>query len=197
MANIIITESQLVRLKNRLSEGVEVLRGEFTNALTEFLKSLAVNPINPTVPTLFTNNNISKEKLITKLIERGIVTRNEGFDEVPNAENGKKFSVHKISYKICGQDFDEKKDRLYDTLFRMNEDGEMGGGALGSCNVMAGTSDSSGGVTYPFGGIQRRGGYNSHKSEKDKGDVTKQESNVDMTPALKRDKKNGISMNRI
>lgn len=71
-----------------------------------------------------------------------------------------------------------------------------GGGALGGCNIMNGTSDESGGIAYPFGGVQRRGGYNSQRSKKNSGDVTKQESNVDMSPAMKRDKVHGISMNR-
>ena len=197
MANIIITESQLKSLKAKLNEEGEVLRGEFGNALKEFLKSLTTDPLHPTVPALFSNNNISKEKLVTKLIENGVITKTEGFDEITGDKDSKKFSVHKLAYKVCGQDFEAKKDKLYNDLFRINEDGEMGGGALGGCNVMVGSSDPSGGIAYPFGGVQRRGGYNSHKSEKDKGDVTKQESNVDMTPALKRDKNKGIAMNRV
>ena len=189
MARIVITESQLMMLHKTLKEG-KVLRGEFTNALKEFMKSLKDRPMNAQLPVLFQENGIDKQTLINKMVEYGMISRNEGF-----SEEGKK-SLHSLAYKFHGEDFEGNADKLYNALFSINEEGEMGGGALGGCNLMVGSSDESGGVTYPFGGIQRRAGYNAHKSKKDKGDVTKQDSNVDMTPALKRDKKNGISMNR-
>ena len=190
MARIVITESQLMVLHKTLKEG-KVLRGEFTNALKEFMKSLKDSPMSAQLPALFQENGINKQTLIDKMVEYGMISRNEGF-----SEEGKK-SLHSLAYKFHGEDFESNADKLYNALFSINEEGEMGGGALGGCNLMVGSSDESGGVTYPFGGIQRRAGYNAHKSKKDKGDVTKQDSNVDMTPALKRDKKNGISMNRI
>lgn len=190
MARIVITESQLMVLHKTLKEG-KVLRGEFTNALKEFMKSLKDSPMSAQLPALFQENGINKQTLIDKMVEYGIISRNEGF-----SEEGKK-SLHSLAYKFHGEDFEGNADKLYNALFSINEEGEMGGGALGGCNLMVGSSDESGGVTYPFGGIQRRASYNAHKSKKDKGDVTKQDSNVDMTPALKRDKKNGISMNRI
>ena len=190
MARIVITESQLMVLHKTLKEG-KVLRGEFTNALKEFMKSLKDSPMSAQLPALFQENGINKQTLIDKMVEYGMISRNEGF-----SEEGKK-SLHSLAYKFHGEDFEGNADKLYNALFSINEEGEMGGGALGGCNLMVGSSDESGGVTYPFGGIQRRAGYNAHKSKKDKGDVTKQDSNVDMTPALKRDKKNGISMNRL
>lgn len=189
MARIVITESQLMVLHKTLKEG-KVLRGEFTNALKEFMKSLKDSPMSAQLPALFQENGINKQTLIDKMVEYGMISRNEGF-----SEEGKK-SLHSLAYKFHGEDFEGNADKLYNALFSINEEGEMGGGALGGCNLMVGSSDESGGVAYPFGGIQRRAGYNAHKSKKDKGDVTKQDSNVDMTPALKRDKKNGISMNR-
>ena len=190
MTRIVITESQLMMLHKTIKEG-KVLRGEFTNALKEFMKSLKDSPMNAQLPALFQENGIDKQTLIDKMVEYGIISRNEGF-----SEEGKK-SLHSLAYKFHGEDFEGNADKLYNALFSINEEGEMGGGALGGSNLMVGSSDESGGVTYPFGGIQRRAGYNAHKSKKDKGDVTKQDSNVDMTPALKRDKKNGISMNRV
>ena len=190
MARIVITESQLMVLHKTLKEG-KVLRGEFTNALKEFMKSLKDSPMSAQLPALFQENGINKQTLIDKMVEYGMISRNEGF-----SEEGKK-SLHSLAYKFHGEDFEGNADKLYNALFSINEEGEMGGGALGGCNLMVGSSDESGGVTYPFGGIQRRASYNAHKSKKDKGDVTKQDSNVDMTPALKRDKKNGISMNRL
>lgn len=192
MATILITESQLKMIHDRLNED-KVLRGEFTNNLKDFMKNLQIDPLHGELPSLFKDNGIEREELIGKMIDCGMMSRNEGFDEV---NESKKHSVHKLSYKFHGKNFENNKDKLYDSLFKINEDGAMGGGALGGCNVMVGSSDESGGIAYPFGGVQRRGGYNSQRSKKNSGDVTKQESNVDMSPAMKRDKVHGISMNR-
>ena len=60
-------------------------------------------------------------------------------------------------------------------------DGGMGGGALGAGNVNIGNSDVAGGITTAFGPVQRR----KLGTGRD-GDVTKQDSNVDMTPAMDR-----------
>lgn len=60
-------------------------------------------------------------------------------------------------------------------------DGGMGGGALGAGNVNVGNSDVAGGITTPFGSIQRRKLGTGRN-----GDITKQDSNVDMTPAMDR-----------
>ena len=72
---------------------------------------------------------------------------------------------------------------------------DAGGGAAncasvmqtGSGNAALGTNPESGQYTVPFGKVQRRKIY--QPKEKAGGDVTKQKSNVDMTPAMKR--KNG------
>lgn len=78
------------------------------------------------------------------------------------------------------------------------EGGAMGGGFAGGASSDAGlnangTGDPSMGVTYPFGGIMRRSGYNSHKNKK-KG--KKQENRKDFFgPALSRG--GSISVNRI
>jgi len=71
------------------------------------------------------------------------------------------------------------------------EDG-LGGTSSFSVNSAAGSlSDPTGQqknhIDVPFGNVQRRNIYKP--KGKDSGDITKQSSNVDMTPALKR--KNG------
>ena len=79
-----------------------------------------------------------------------------------------------------------------------------GGGALGGCNLMVGTSDESGGIAYPFGGggKQKKVGGNPFqnapvlKQASPVGEPTdKKEKGVDMTPALKRG--GSISVNRV
>ena len=77
----------------------------------------------------------------------------------------------------------------------IKEDG-VGGGATncagamqtGSGNAPLGSNPESGQYTVPFGKVQRRKIYQP-KDRKAGGDVTKQSSNVDMTPAMQR--KNG------
>lgn len=70
---------------------------------------------------------------------------------------------------------------------------DLGGTSSFSVNSAAGSpSDPTGQqknhIDVPFGNVQRRSIYRPKKNN-NSGNVTKQESNVDMTPALKR--KNG------
>jgi hypothetical protein len=67
----------------------------------------------------------------------------------------------------------------------IKEEGEMatmGGPSAGGTTNACGTGEmGSGQYTVPFGGVQRR-----KIGAKSTDDITKQESNVDMTPALNR-----------
>lgn len=189
--NIIINESQLSVLKE--FENKEVNFHNFQSNVKGYLKELIKNPLKPTYNKFFTENNINENELQDKLTDLGILKKKkEGFNE-PEDSNGKKHSVHYKQFAVSNSNFDENMHKLYDMFFQsgerksINEEGEggFGGGALGGCNVMAGSSDSTGGVTYPFGQIQRRAGYNSQRKKKTN-DITKQDSNVDMTPAISR-----------
>jgi hypothetical protein len=80
----------------------------------------------------------------------------------------------------------------------LSEDGEgsaMGGGATNCGGLMVGSSDESGGVTYPaFGGkVQKRQIYNA------KGKGKSKTNQVDMSDALKRHNGKGgsISINNL
>lgn len=86
------------------------------------------------------------------------------------------FLVRKTSGDMIG--FNENTIREDASAGATNAAGVMQGG---------GSNPEAGQYTVPFGGVQRRKIY-SPKGDA-KGDVTKQESNVDMTPAMKR--KNG------
>lgn len=78
-------------------------------------------------------------------------------------------------------------------------EGAGGGGATNAAGVMqgGGGNPEAGQYTVPFGKVQRRKGYSPKGNAK--GDVTKQSSNVDMSPALDRKggKNKSISMNRV
>lgn len=80
----------------------------------------------------------------------------------------------------------------------LNEDGEcgaMGGGATNCGSLMVGSSDGSGGITYPaFGGkVQKRQIYNA------KGKGKSKTNKVDISDALKRHNGKGgsISINNL
>ena len=83
-----------------------------------------------------------------------------------------------------------------------------GGGALGGCNIMNGTSDESGGIAYPLGGSGNKkkvGGNPFNQSPiirrpSPVGEPTnKKEKGVDMTDALDRSggDNHSISMNHV
>lgn len=87
------------------------------------------------------------------------------------------------------------------------EDGATaaGGGALGGSNLMNGSSDESGDITYPaFGGgkSKKKVGGNPFnepilRQGHNLGDVTQAKADqVDMKPALERKKGGSIAMNR-
>lgn len=187
---IIINESQLHLIRE--FESNEVMHDDFKDAVLVYLKELHKNPTHPQLNNFFKENNISEVELQNKMMNLGLISKKEKIHE-PKDASGKKRSMHSISYQFYNKNYDKNIDKLYDSFFKngkrksLNEEGEAGGfagGALGGCGLNVGTSDSSGGITYPFGSVQRRGKYNSQR--KKTGDVTKQDSNVDMTPALDR-----------
>jgi len=83
-----------------------------------------------------------------------------------------------------------------------------GGGALGGCNIMNGTSDETGGVAYPFGGGGKKksvGGNPFNQSPiirrpSPVGEPTnKKEKGIDMSDAIDRKggKNHSIAMNHV
>ena len=203
MTNIIISESQIHVLRE--FENNEVLHGEFETKVRNYMNELQKNPTKPNFDDFFRKNNISEVELQNKMLDLGLISKSDNITEPEDAE-GKKHSVHTRKFRFFNKNFNDNIDKLYDTFFKngqrkaINEEGEggaaFGGGALGGGNLMAGSSDESGGVTYAFGGknnVQRRPSYNSQR--KKTGDVTKQDSNIDMSDAMDRTP-GKIAMNR-
>ena len=203
MANIIISESQIHVLRE--FENNEVLHGEFETKVRNYMNELQKNPTKPNFDDFFKKNNISEVELQNKMLDLGLISKSDNITEPEDAE-GKKHSVHTRKFRFFNKNFNDNIDKLYDTFFKNGqrkaineEDGggaAFGGGALCGGNLMAGSSDESGGVTYAFGGknnVQRRPSYNSQR--KKTGDVTKQDSNIDMSDAMDRTP-GKIAMNR-
>ena len=157
MADIIISESQLHVIREY--ENREVLFGEFSTKARGFINELMKNSLHPNIDPFFKENGIEESDLLNKMLDLGIVSRKDKIDE-PEDANGNKHSVYKRRYTAYNNGFNDKMKRLYDSFF--SNDGKrkglnecdcgsaMGGGATASGNLMVGTSDSSGGVTYPF-----------------------------------------------
>lgn len=173
MPNIIITESQLHAIKEYEEKTTHY---EFENKVRNYLRELMVNPMSPKFDSYFENYGISEYDLQDKMLDLGLISKKETINEPMDAK-GKKKSMHYKSFKIYNKNFNDNIDKLFDNFIKkkkssLNEEGEgMAGGANSCCGLMVGSSDASGGISVPFGGPLKQG------------------SNIDMKPALKRDKK--------
>ena len=178
MANIIISESQIHVLRE--FENNEVLHGEFETKVRNYMNELQKNPTKPNFDDFFKKNNISEVELQNKMLDLGLISKSDNITEPEDAE-GKKHSVHTRKFRFFNKNFNDNIDKLYDTFFKngqrkaINEEGE-GGAAFGGKN-----------------NVQRRPSYNSQR--KKTGDVTKQDSNIDMSDAMDRTP-GKIAMNR-
>lgn len=113
---IYITENQLMRLSESKDE---VTFFKFFTEVKNFIKKLLDDPINAKLNQFFKDNNISKSKLINKMLDRGIITKKEDIKE-PNDADGKMKSMHYIQYKVPKKNFEQKIHRLYSYFFENN-----------------------------------------------------------------------------
>lgn len=202
MSTIIISESQLRVLYEHENERVVI--GEFETALNNYFRELKENPNHPKLDGFFKENGISEVELQNKMMDLGLISRKDNIIEPEDAE-GKKHSMHTRQFTRYNKNYNANVKKLFDTFFKdgkrtaLNEDegavggdaGGFAGGALTDSGLNVGTADTSAGIAVPFGKVQRR-----KIGAKYSDDITKQDSNVDMSPALSRDTEHGISVNR-
>lgn len=204
MKSIYITESQLKFIAENEEE--EITFYEFFVNVKKFLKDLLTKP-SEAEPNKILLHKVDKSELLNKMIDLGIIKKEEKIDEVL-VDESKKVAKHYVQYKVPKRNFDEKVkelykeivgesfvfaneqelvdqikemdvDNAYATRGGLNEEGE-GGGATSCGSVMqgGGSNPDAGQFTVPFGNVQRRKFY---------GDTLKRN----------KDEKNGsISMNR-
>lgn len=160
MKKIYITESQVEKLSNKKDE---VTFYEFVISVKQFLKDLIKKPLDAQPSELLLNKGITKDELLKKMGDIGMVKKKERIDEVPIDETkhpyGKKLvSKLYVTYQIPKARFKEKLHVLYDDLFKLNEEGEGVGGATscGSAMQGGGSNPSAGQYDLPFKPIQRR-----------------------------------------
>lgn len=115
---IIINENKLLLIKEaeEEKEKEEVTFYKFFTEVKNFLKKLLDDPIGAKPSKFFKENDISKKKLLNKMLDRGIIKKKETIDE-PNDADGNKKSMHYLSYSIPKKDFERKIKRLYDYFF--------------------------------------------------------------------------------
>ena len=176
MKKIYINESQLDVI-NGLENNEEDTFHEFCVSVKDLLKDLLKKPYEAKPSEIFTKRGITKDELISKMKDIGLVTSSEKINEVPKSigEEEKLVAQHTIQYKIPKSRFNEKIKHLYKELFTesnidkeiVNEDG-AGATSCGSVMQGGGTNPSAGQYDVPFKNVQRRSFWNpSLKRNKD------------------------------
>lgn len=113
MKTIYLKEGQLQVLQNQKKE---VTFYEFVIAVKSFLKDLLKKPSDAKPCDLFARNNITKQELLSKMSDLGLVKKSERIDEVP-IEETKKVAKRYATYKVPKARFTEKLKELYKDLF--------------------------------------------------------------------------------
>ncbi len=84
---VIINENKLLLIKEN-EEKEEVTFYKFFTEVKNFLKKLLDDPIGAKPSSFFKDNDISKNELLNKMLDRGIIKKKENIDE-PNDADGK------------------------------------------------------------------------------------------------------------
>ena len=200
---VYINESQVPTL---LEASGEVTFYKFFTKTKNFLNKLLDNPFTAYVDDLLKNHGVTKEELLDRMLERGIIKKKEKIDE-PYDSGGKKVSMHTLQYKIPKKGFEDKMHRLYDfmltlmgnkmmgktiyitedglnlmlgTAYLNEEEGIGGAGATNTAGINVGGAigQQKNHIDVPFG-VQRRDIYKP-KSRKTK------KNEVDMSDSLRR-----------
>lgn len=140
---IYIKEEKLSLLSKMVGDE-EVTFYSFLNKVKSHLKKILDDPMSKDVDSFFTDKNISREKLMTKLLDRGVIVKKEGFKEEEDGY-GKKRSMHTVKYSVPRKDFERKIHRLYNELFESRINECDAGGAMGGGGGAIGGGDAGGG----------------------------------------------------
>ena len=144
---------------NDLFDAKDMTEYKFISNVKKFLSQLIDDPVNAQPSRVLKFNGLDRKKLISKLMDNGIVVKKERISD--RDENGNpKTATMLVSFKIPREDFGHKMKKLYISLFEnvqspyefICEDGGAGasGGACagGDCGGMScGEACSAGGAT--------------------------------------------------
>ena len=98
----------------------EVTFYKFYTEVKNFMKDMLTDPIHAKPSEFFAENGISKTLLLKKLLERGMVVKNEDIKEISD-EGGNLKSMHYVKYSIPRRDFENNMHGLYDYFFENGE----------------------------------------------------------------------------
>lgn len=118
MTKIYIKENQVSLLINE-EQREEVTFYEFVINVKQFLKDLLKKPIEAKPSDLLTKAGLTKDELLKKMKDIGMIKSEERIDEVPVEESTKHpygtklVAKHYVSYKIPRKRFKEKMQELY------------------------------------------------------------------------------------
>ena len=158
MKRIYIKENQLHLLEQ---EEKEITFYEFFINVKSFLKDLLKKPSDADVSGVLKSKGISKNGLICKMKDIGLIKSDDRIDEVPVEEERK--HVFKDTEKLITDILDMDSDNAYKNRGGydkdiMNEDGAASGGATSCGNVMqgGGGNPDAGQFITPVSPTQRR-----------------------------------------
>lgn len=118
MTKIYIKENQVSLLINE-EQNKEITFYEFVINVKQFLKDLLKKPIEAKPSELLSKVGLTKDELLKKMKDIGMIKSDERIDEVPVEESKKHpygtklVAKHYISYKIPRKRFKEKMQELY------------------------------------------------------------------------------------
>lgn len=118
MTKIYIKENQVSLLINE-EQNEEITFYEFVINVKQFLKDLLKKPIEAKPSELLSKVGLTKDELLKKMKDIGMIKSDERIDEVPVEESKKHpygtklVAKHYISYKIPRKRFKEKMQELY------------------------------------------------------------------------------------
>lgn len=118
MTKIYIKENQVSLLINE-EQNEEITFYEFVINVKQFLKDLLKKPIEAKPSELLSKAGLTKDELLKKMKDIGMIKSDERIDEVPVEESKKHpygtklVAKHYISYKIPRKRFKEKMQELY------------------------------------------------------------------------------------
>ena len=136
MVKIYINESQINLLTSDKKE--EVTFYEFVLNVKQFLKDLLKKPMSAEPSSLFKNRGITKDELIKKMKDIGLLQSEERIDEVPCDESheSKLVAKHYITYKIPRSRFSDKIKALYNDIISENNKKNYNGEQISSSKVL-------------------------------------------------------------
>ena len=118
MKNIYITKQQLSFLSE--NEKKEITFYEFFVSVKKFLKDLLQNPNDVKLDSNL-QRYASKNELLDKMTDLGIIKKTEKIDEVFSDAKQKKIARHLVQYKVPKRNFNEKVQELYKDVELMRE----------------------------------------------------------------------------